>query len=128
MRVLVTGGRDEKSRDYVWRGLDRAHAGRGITAVAHGGASGVDTLAGEWAKRRAIPCVVYAAKWKEYGLKAGPIRNEYMLENFRPDYVIAFAGGKGTAHMVRCAERAGVKVVRVYRESKPPAQHAAEQR
>jgi hypothetical protein len=41
---------------------------------------------------------------------AGPMRNERMLES-GPDLVVAFAGGKGTAHFVRLARAAGIEVI-----------------
>lgn len=34
-----------------------------------------------------------------------------MLDFGMPDLVVAFAGGSGTAHMVRIAKEAGVEVV-----------------
>ena len=36
-----------------------------------------------------------------------------MLDEGKPDLVIAFPGGRGTADMVRKANRAGVKVVEI---------------
>lgn len=41
----------------------------------------------------------------------GPLRTTQMLVEGRPDAVIAFPGGKGTAHMVRKARAAGLPVV-----------------
>ena len=47
------------------------------------------------------------------GYRAGPIRNQEMLDKGKPDLVIAFPGGKGTADMVGRALRTGVFVYRV---------------
>jgi hypothetical protein len=58
-----------------------------------------------------IPCSVYMADWDGLGRKAGPIRNQRMLDEGKPDLVIAFPGGRGTADMVRRAREAGVEVV-----------------
>ncbi len=58
-----------------------------------------------------MECIVCAAKWETYGKAAGPIRNREMLLNL-PALVVAFPGGKGTADMVRQAERAGIPVRR----------------
>ena len=44
---------------------------------------------------------------------AGPERNARMLAEGRPDLVVAFPGGTGTADMVRRAKAAGVRVVEV---------------
>lgn len=36
-----------------------------------------------------------------------------MLSEFQPDIVVAFPGGRGTAHMVRIARAAGIDVIEV---------------
>jgi hypothetical protein len=48
------------------------------------------------------------------GKKAGPLRNQRMLDEGRPDLVVAFPGGGGTEDM-RCAVKAGVSVHEVNR-------------
>jgi YspA, cpYpsA-related SLOG family len=122
LKVIVCGGRDETSKDYVWRGLDTFHREKEITAIAHGGARGVDALTYEWAAERKIGQRIFKAAWKTAGLRAGPLRNQQMLDAFQPDFVIAFCGGRGTADMVRKAMKAGVKVHHVFRHStmEPP--------
>lgn len=107
MRTLVCGGRDFADWPYLSRMLD----GAGVTLVIHGGASGADTLAGRWASSRGIAVEVYPADWARYGRSAGPRRNAWMLGVGRPDVVVAFAGGRGTANMVGLARAAGVPVV-----------------
>lgn len=42
---------------------------------------------------------------------AGPIRNQQMLDDGKPDLVVAFPGGKGTADMVRRARVAGIPTI-----------------
>ena len=88
------------------------HAGYDLV-LAHGGASGADTLAGRWAEENEIPVTVFEADWKGHGKSAGPVRNRRMLEEFRPDFVIAFPGGAGTENCVRFAHQRGILVVRV---------------
>lgn len=105
--VLVCGGRDFADRDGVFRTLDTINAAANqITLLVHGGAPGADTLAGEWAKDRGIPCRVYPADWKSHGKAAGPKRNQQMLDEAQPQMVLAFPGGRGTADMVRRARTA----------------------
>jgi predicted Rossmann-fold nucleotide-binding protein len=41
------------------------------------------------------------------------VRNRQMLTEGRPDLVVAFPGGKGTANMVALARKAGVEIVEV---------------
>jgi cephalosporin hydroxylase len=112
MRALVCGGRDFIDRDML-NATDRLHAERGFSLVNAGGGRGADTMAEEWAKTRGIPCEVYRADWEGLGRTAGPIRNEQMLREGKPDLVVAFPGGRGTAHMARIAREAGVEVVEV---------------
>lgn len=49
VKVIVCGGRDFSDEDRIWNGLDYFEATEGkIARLAHGGATGADTLAGEW--------------------------------------------------------------------------------
>jgi hypothetical protein len=85
-------------------------ASHGFTLLIAGGASGADTLAARWAQDRGVPTQVYMAEWERLGREAGPIRNQRMLTEGKPDLVVAFPGGKGTANMVAQARAAGVRV------------------
>jgi hypothetical protein len=109
IRLLVCGGRDFADIGRLDHVLS-AYYGH-IVLLIHGGARGADNLAGAWAMARKIPVRVYPVNWKKYGRSAGPIRNQQMLEDARPDLVIAFPGRKGTADMVRRALIAGVPVI-----------------
>jgi len=107
MRVIVCGGRDYADYSAVARALHQ----NGVSELACGGATGADSLAYDWAWKTGKPCKLFYADWKQHGKAAGPIRNQQMLDEFKPDAVIAFPGGKGTADMVRRARAAGVRVV-----------------
>jgi hypothetical protein len=112
LRVLVCGGRDYSDRGAVFAALDRLKHERGVACVIHGDASGADYLAGEWAEGEDIPVLRFPADWQRYGRAAGPKRNAMMLVGGKPDGVVAFPGGRGTADMVRQAEVCGVPVWR----------------
>jgi YspA, cpYpsA-related SLOG family len=112
MRVLVTGGRDFSDRTLLFEALDRLHAAHGFTVLIHGDANGADRLSGEWATARGVSVEAHPADWKRHGRAAGPIRNQKMLEE-KPELVVAFPGGKGTADMVSKARQAGLEVVMV---------------
>jgi hypothetical protein len=109
MRLLVCGGREFVYRPAVFAALDRAHAKRTVTVLVHGAARGADSLAGEWARARGIAEERHPANWERDGKRAGPIRNAEMLAT-GIDGVVAFPGGRGTAHMVQIAREAGVPV------------------
>lgn len=109
--VLVCGGRCFKDTAAIAEVLDQVHATRGIGRLIHGNAAGADRLAEAWAQARGIPTVACPADWAKYGLRAGPIRNSQMLAEHRPQLVVAFPGGPGTADMVR---QARIEAVEVY--------------
>lgn len=111
MKVLVCGGRYFGDAHALELLLGAIHEGAGITEIIHGGASGADMLAGRFAVRNGIPVTVFPADWKAHRKAAGPIRNSQMLREGRPDMVVAFKGGRGTADMVKKAKAAGVPVV-----------------
>lgn len=116
MRVLVCGGRDYSDTSAVWGSLDalRQRHPPETLWVIQGGATGADALALEWARMQATRIagsVTIYADWKSLGKAAGPIRNQRLIDEGKPDIVMAFPGGKGTADMVRRAKAAGLPVV-----------------
>lgn len=118
MRVLVCGGRDYDDRDRVHNVLCDLNASRGpITCVIHGAATGADEEGMYWAQMMAtvqkITHAPFVADWRAHGKAAGPLRNQRMLDEGRPDLVVAFPGGRGTADMVRRAEAAGIEIVKI---------------
>lgn len=115
LRVLVCGSRNYDDLGAVWSQLDAFHALQGpISVVIHGGAKGADLLADKWAIVNNVPRMQFVPNWEDYGRAAGPIRNGEMLAKAKPNLVIAFPGGRGTADMVRQAKDANVEVVIPY--------------
>jgi predicted Rossmann-fold nucleotide-binding protein len=109
-RVIVCGGRDFHNRKAVRKALEAVKRKHGPFVVIHGCARGADTLAGEEARQMELGIMEFPAKWGKYGKKAGFVRNKQMLEEGKADAVIAFAGGRGTAMMVKLAKEANVPV------------------
>jgi len=113
-RVLICGGRNFNDYVTIYDEMDDIHDDRGpITHVIVGGASGADYWGEAWAHHRSIPFTAFKADWKKHGKAAGPIRNQQMLDEGKPDLVVAFKGGHGTADMIRRAEDAGLLVLLV---------------
>lgn len=136
MRVLVCGGRKfgdlktvkrgtplwhERVAEYraVHRALDALFPAADDmetwlpppdTVIISGAASGADTAAVDWAVVNWVSFLEFPADWKKLGYAAGPIRNQQMIDEGRPDLVLAFPGGTGTADMVRRARAAGIEV------------------
>ena len=114
MRVLVCGGRDYLDRDHIWNTLTDLDAQRGpFKVIIHGCATGADNEAMLWALANERWHTPFQADWGKYGRAAGPIRNRRMIDEGKPDLVIAFPGGRGTVDMVRQARGAGVQVIEV---------------
>lgn len=113
MRVLVCGGRCFDDEGLVETTLNDL----GVTHIIEGGATGADMLACKWARANlgggSEHISQFKARWDAYGKAAGPIRNQEMLDKGKPDLVVAFAGGRGTADMVRRAKRVGIPVKEV---------------
>jgi hypothetical protein len=106
VRVLVCGGRDFTDRTLLYRVLDEIKP----SAIVNGAANGADALSSEWARDHNVPRHEFPAQWQLYGKAAGPVRNQRMLLEARPQLVVAFKGGRGTADMIRQAEKCGIKV------------------
>jgi hypothetical protein len=102
MKIIVTGGRDNEDKDFHFEKLDAIHKATPITEVVVGDCpTGTDCFAWLWAKQNKIKCSVYSADWKRIGKMAGPMRNATMIDhNLNAIFVVAFPGGKGTAHCV----------------------------
>ena len=118
LRIIVTGSRHARNAhgDAILYWLRGFPAG---TVVVHGGADGVDTLAGhaaryhgyrveEWPMDWQAARRILGPRWK----LAGPLRNAWMLHAAPTDLVLAFPlpGSKGTWDMIRQAHNAGVPV------------------
>ena len=112
-RVLVCGGRDYTDWPKVQETLGAIHAVFGISHILHGAATGADSLADRWAREHKVGQTAFAADWATHGKAAGPIRNQKMLDEGKPNLVIAFPGRRGTADMMQRSEAAGVEVLRV---------------
>jgi hypothetical protein len=93
-----------------------------IDAVIEGDARGADRMAGEWARNHRVENIKFCADWEKLGRKAGPIRNQLMLDEGKPDLVVAFPGGRRTADMVRRARAAGVEVIEAAAETNSMSQ------
>lgn len=135
MRVLVCGGRDfatdgpngpeyrfvitelyKLAEKYSVNKLTPDEYGNWLPSdifIIAGKAKGVDIVAIEWAVVNWCDFKEYPAEWSKYGRSAGYVRNKQMLVEGKPDLVIAFPGGKGTAMMVKLAREAGVEVIEI---------------
>lgn len=112
IKLLVCGGRDFNNATFLDAAMSQARELLGFTAVIHGGARGADRMAAIWARERGLLAIQFLADWRRHGIAAGPCRNQRMLDEGRPDAVLAFPGGAGTGDMIRRALNAELPVYR----------------
>lgn len=108
-RLGVTGGRDFEDSRFVWDTLLTLHRKYHIVELGSGCAEGVDTFAIQWAIRHRVPWRCYVADWDTYDEAAGAIRNSVYLEDFQPDLLAVFTGGRGTNDCARKARKMGIE-------------------
>lgn len=118
-RLLVTGSRHGWDHDHLMQVLEEWHAtlseyGQQVVLV-HGDAEGVDRQAADHWAALGRPTEAHPAKWAEYGMRAGPIRNTEMVR-LNADQCIAFPGERsiGTHDCATKAKRWGIPTV-IYR-------------
>lgn len=113
MKVLVCGGRNYTDYEQLYTVLDKLP---NFTELVEGGARGADHLAGQYADSRGVDHITMWANWKAYGKSAGFKRNSKMLGS-KPDLVVAFPGGAGTANMIKLAKEAGIEVMKIEQDT-----------
>lgn len=112
MRVLICGSRTFDNAaailDAVMR-LELKYLDGDLVCI-HGDARGADKIAATICERRDWTVRAYPADWS-LGRRAGYVRNQQMLDEGKPDLVLAFRSAgesRGTDMMVKLARDAGV--------------------
>lgn len=111
MRLLIAAGRHLQDAALIRRALMRAHAIRPITVVIHGSSGRLGTIAEEWGRAQHLHVVRYPANWRAFGKRGGVIRNAFMLEDSRPDLVLALPGGSDTRDLIARVQCARVPII-----------------
>ena len=123
MRLLITGSR-KLSRAATLQGIAAGlqalhHAGLPApTLLLHGGASGADLHAEDWAKANGLPTEVHAPDYQQHYPKAAPLERNRLLVA-KADAVLAlYAPGRerkgGTWDTVQKAVAAGLPIAEAY--------------
>jgi hypothetical protein len=107
MRVIIAGSRGITSYLVVDRAVELA--GFDVTEVVSGTAAGVDRLGEAWASDNGVPVKKMPADWKQYGRRAGYLRNVEMAEYGDALIAIWDGGSRGTKHMIDIAKEHGLK-------------------
>lgn len=126
VKILVCGDREWKDANFMRETIIDVIADSSLLftypedfkfTLIHGDASGADKMSeivtNDFSARADV--LRFPAKWEEHGHAAGPIRNQQMLDESKPDLVLAFHNDIGKKHcgtfdMIRKANKAGVEV------------------
>ncbi len=121
--ILICGGRFYRDAGTIERYIRSLP--EETTTIIHGGCyKGADAIAHKLALEWNYFVIVYHADWQTHGRKAGPIRNQRMLDVGKPDKVVAFWDGvsPGTRDMIHRAKAAGVPVEIIWQKGCEPKQ------
>jgi hypothetical protein len=113
MRIIVSGGRSHCDLELVQRELTKLHLRMPIDVVIHGCCGARAGAIEHWARLQGLGVVRYPPNWERFGHRGEILRNSFMLKDSRPDLVVAFPGGHGTADLVQRARNAGVMVLEI---------------
>jgi hypothetical protein len=102
------------------RRLETLNWQRPITAILKGGASGADELARAWADRRRVKVWTYIAGKRRDGRASWAGGNQRMVDEGKPDLVVAFPGVRRTADLVRRAKGASLTILLIDGASDDP--------
>lgn len=108
MKTIVAGSREITDINLVRQAIKAAPWQ--ITEIVSGAARGVDSLGEAVAREVGLPIKRFPADWNGLGRRAGPLRNIQMAEY--ADALVAVWDGvsRGTAHMIKEAEKRGLRV------------------
>ena len=111
MRVLVCGSREWNNLDLI---LERLSSLPPETILIHGGCRGADVMCGEVGKELGFNVLCFPANWDQHGRSAGPKRNQTMLDEGKPELILAFhnniESSRGTKDMLARAGKHGLPI------------------
>ena len=110
MKIVIVGA-CPNSAALILPTLCTLHARRSITRVSHGCADSWVLTVETWAWERRIRTVCYPANWDLYGRDAAEYRDQAMLNERRPDLLIAMGAGVQVGRMKMRALLKNIPVV-----------------
>lgn len=93
MKLAIIGSRGFTDYDFLKKNVSTFLERNSLTCthIVSGGAKGADTLGHRYALEHQLEMIVFRPDWKQFGKRAGFIRNTEIIEN--ADIVIAFWDG-----------------------------------
>jgi hypothetical protein len=105
-RLWVAGGRDYTNVLRIKSALLEYHGWVLVTGAARGADLTAETV---WRDMQR-PYIGEPARWALHQRSAGPRRNRTLAETWKPDRLLLFPGGSGTADARTVAEGLGIEV------------------
>ncbi len=98
IKLAIVGSRTFNDLQIFYKCLQILKVDYDIIKIISGGAKGADTLGEQYADINNIPKLILIADWKQYGKRAGFIRNIDIIKNCT--HCLAFWDGEshGTKH------------------------------
>ncbi|ROM94306.1 DUF2493 domain-containing protein [Pseudomonas brassicacearum] len=113
MRVLICAGRYYADTRTCRRVLEAFQCLHEVRVLIHGGNQFLGGEIEDWARELGANIVRYPANWQLHGKLAERLRNSFMLQDSRPDIVIALPGGEDTEELVAQARAAGIQTLQM---------------
>lgn len=110
MKIIIAGGRNITSYAAVLNAIAASGWRDEITEVVCGMARGVDLLGKRWADLRGIPVAHFPPNWREYGRRAGPLRNEEMAKYANALILVWDGQSRGSQSMLNIAKRYKLRI------------------
>jgi len=108
--LIIAGCREFIDAEFVESSFIEHFGGRDVVEIIHGGCRGVDSIAGEIARQRDIPCREFPANFS-YGKIGGPARNQAMVDEGDALLVFWRPDCQGSIDVMSRAKSAGIEVV-----------------
>lgn len=112
----IVGSRAITDKDFVFGLIDRnlpaiENSVGSVDTICSGGATGIDSLAEQYAESRGLKLVVHYPDWKRNGRGAGMVRNHDIVH--WSDFVLAIWDGRssGTKHSISLCAKLGKPVI-----------------
>ena len=105
MKLLIAGSRSIKEYDL------EKHIPKETTMILTGGASGIDTLAENYADKKRLSKLILRPQYERYGKRAPLKRNEKLVEICDTALIVWDGSSRGTQHTIKYAEKTGKKMI-----------------
>ena len=111
VKAMLACGKHFADADFIVASLARARIDHDIATIVHGGHQANGATIETWCREHDVHIVRYPANRLKHGRRAEDIRNSFMLQDSRPDLVIALPGGASTRSLINRAIAQGVPVL-----------------